>query len=211
MNYKPERSSMSLGEVLHEPYDYIKTKLIVKEMMDNLSLDLVEKKVVTNKLVLSIGYDVSNLIDPVISKKYFGEVVKDYYGRSVPKHAHGTINIDYRTSSNKILSKKIIELYNRIINRDLLVRRINIVACDIVDEKEQDKDVVIEQLDLFSNVDKVLDNEKEKMDAKEENKLQHAMIDIKKKYGKNAILRGMNFEDGGTARDRNKQVGGHSG
>ena len=211
MNYKPERSSISLGQVLHEPYDYKKTKLIVKEMIDNLSLDLVDKKVVTNKLVLSIGYDVINLIDPNISKKYFGEVTLDHYGRSVPKHAHGTINIDYRTSSNKILSKKIIELYNRIINKDLMVRRINIVACDIVDEKEQDNDIVIEQLDLFSNIDNVLNNEKEKIDQKEENKLQHALLDIKKKYGKNAILRGMNFEDGGTARDRNKQVGGHNG
>ena len=210
--YKPERNSISQGQVLHEPYDYKKTKLIVKEMMDLVALDLVERNVITKKLVLDIGYDIENLTNPKISKKYFGEVVIDHYGRSVPKPAHGTINLNYRTSSAKILSKKIIELYNKIINVDLLVRRITITACDIVDEKEQDKDVVIEQLDLFSNnIEKLIEEEKERLEQKEENRLQHVVLDIKKKYGKNAILKGMNYEDGGTTKDRNEQVGGHKG
>ena len=209
-SYKPERNSISEGQVLHIPYDYEKTKLIIKEMTDLLSLSLVDKNKITNKLVLTIGYDIENLTNPSISNKYFGEIVSDHYGRSVPKPAHGTININFRTSSSKILLKKIIELYDRIINPDLLVRRINITACDLVDEKEQDKDIVIEQLDLFSNnLKKYEQEEKDKKEQKEENKLQHAMLDIKKKYGKNAILKGMNYEEFGTTKDRNEQVGGH--
>ena len=209
-SYKPERNSISEGQVLHIPYDYEKTKLIIKEMTDLLSLSLVDKNKITNKLVLTIGYDIENLTNPSISNKYFGEIVLDHYGRSVPKPAHGTININFRTSSSKILLKKIIELYDRIINPDLLVRRINITACELVDEQEQDKDIVIEQLDLFSNnLKKYEQEEKDKKEQKEENKLQHAMLDIKKKYGKNAILKGMNYEEFGTTKDRNEQVGGH--
>ena len=209
-SFKPQRNSLSSGQVLHYPYDYLKTRLIVKEMIELLSLDLVDKHLVTNQLVLTIGYDIVNLTDPVISKKYFGEITVDAYGRQVPKHAHGTINIDFRTSSSKVLTRKCLALFDRIINRDLLVRRVNIAACNLVDEKVADKDVVVEQLDLFS-VAKSNKDEEDKRKQQEENKLQHVLLDIKNKYGKNAILKGMNMLEGGTTRDRNNQVGGHKG
>ena len=210
--YKPERNSISSGQVLHCPYKYEKTKLIVREMIELLSLELVEKNLVTNQLVLTIGYDIENLTNPIISRNYFGEVTTDNYGRQVPKHSHGTINLDYRTSSTKVLSKKCLELFERIINKDLLVRRVNISACNLVNESKAKNEIVYEQLDLFSNsVERSLENEKEKLQQKDELKLQHVLLNIKNKYGKNAILKGMNLEDGATTIDRNSQVGGHKG
>ena len=210
--YKPERNSISSGQVLHCPYKYEKTKLIVREMIELLSLELVEKNLVTNQLVLTIGYDIENLTNPIISRNYFGEVTTDNYGRQVPKHSHGTINLDYRTSSTKVLSKKCLELFERIINKDLLVRRVNISACNLVNESKAKNEIVYEQLDLFSNsVERSLENEKEKLQQKDELKLQHVLLNIKNKYGKNAILKGMNLEVGATTIDRNSQVGGHKG
>ncbi len=209
-SYKPEKNSISSGQVLHCPYDYQKTKLIVKEMIELLSLELVEKHLVTNQLVLTVGYDIDNLKNPDIN--YYGAITKDHYGRKIPKPAHGTIRIDFRTSSTTVLSKKCLELFERIINKNLLVRRINIAACELVDEKEAEKDIVHEQLDLFSNnKEKIDENEKEKENQKEELKLQHIILDIKNKYGKNAILKGMNLEKGGTTIERNEQIGGHKG
>lgn len=208
--YKPSTNSISQGQVLHCPYDYKKTKLIVKEMVDLLSLDLVAKRKITNQLVLTIGYDIENLKSKNI--EYDGETTFDHYGREIPKHAHGTINLDYRTSSTKILLRKCIELYERIINRNLLVRRINITACNIVDESELGKEEVHEQLSLFNNNSKktILD-EKEKQQQEMDIKLQRTLLEIKEKYGKNAILKAMNLEEGATAKDRNEQVGGHKG
>lgn len=208
--YKPERNSISSGQVLHCPYDYKKTKLIVSEMIELLSLDLVEKHFVTNQLILTIGYDIENLTNQEIKNKYEGEITLDQYGRKVPKHSHGTINLEYRTASTKVLSKKCIELFDRIINKDLLVRRINISACNLVDEIKARNDVVHEQLDLFSNnIENLLEKEREKLQQEEELKLQHILLNIKHKYGKNSILKGMNLEEGGTTIDRNKQIGGH--
>jgi DNA polymerase V len=207
--YKPERNSISSGQVLHSPYDYNKTKLIVKEMIELLSLDLVEKHLVTNQLVLTIGYDIENLTNQEIRRKYKGEITIDNYGRKIPKHSHGTINLDYRTSSTKILSKKCIELFDKIINRDLLVRRINITACNLESESIVKEEKVYEQLDLFSSNNKT--KEEEKINTKEELKLQRTLLDIKNKYGKNAILKAMNLESGATTIDRNNQVGGHKG
>lgn len=208
--YKPSTNSISQGQVLHCPYDYKKTKLIVKEMVDLLSLDLVAKRKITNQLVLTIGYDIENLKSKNI--EYDGETTFDHYGREIPKHAHGTINLDYRTSSTKILLRKCIELYERIINRNLLVRRINITACNIVNESELGKEEVHEQLSLFNNNSKktILD-EKEKQQQEMDIKLQRTLLEIKEKYGKNAILKAMNLEEGATAKDRNEQVGGHKG
>ena len=209
-NYKPESNSISSGQVLHTPYDYKKTKLIIREMIDNLSLDLVEKGKVTNQLVLTINYDIENLNNPKI--KYDGEITYDHYGRQIPKHAHGTIRLDYKTSSTKVLSRKCIELFDRIINPALLVRKINITACNIVDEKEADNEVVYEQLDLFNNsIEKSKEIENEKLQQKDELRLKKTLLEIKNKYGKNSILKGMNFEEGATAKDRNEQVGGHKG
>ena len=200
--FRPQVNSLSTGQVLHEPYNYEKTKLIVKEMMELLSLDLVFKNVVTNQLVLTIGYDISN-----INSNYEGEITKDFYGREIPKHAHGTINLDHYTSSTKILINNITKLYEEIINKNLLVRRINIVACNIIHKNKIKDNRIIKQLDLFSTED----NTNIKEEEQTEEKLQKAMLEIKMKYGKNAILKGMNLSEGGTTIDRNKQVGGHQG
>lgn len=211
-NYKPNSNSISEGQVLHCPYNYEKTKLIVREMIDNVALSLVSKKKVTDKIVLTIGYDIDNLTDPVISYKYRGEITLDQYGRKIPKQAHGTISLDYRTSSSKVLMKKGIELFDKIINKDLLTKRINVTVCNIVTENEADNDMVYEQMDLFSLNDTCkCEKEIDKKARKDELALQKIMIELKNKYGKNAILRAMNLEDGATAMDRNNQVGGHRG
>lgn len=203
--YRPETNSISSGQVLHCPYNYEKTKLIVKEMTELLTLDLVEKNLVTSQIVLTIGYDIDNLLDEAIRKKYNGEITEDRYGRKIPKHAHGTINIDHKTSSTKIIMNATMELFERIINKDLLVRRINITANNVISESKVEKKE-FEQMDLFTNYKEV---EKARKKEKAEKNVQKAMLEIKRKYGKNAILKGMNFEEGGTTRDRNKQIGGH--
>ena len=203
--YKPTTNSISTGQVLHCPYNYEKTKIIVKEMTESLALDLVQKKLVTDQIVLEIGYDIDNLTNPNIRNLYNGEITIDRYGRSVPKHAHGTVNIDHKTSSSKILLEKVMSLYERIINNNLLVRRITITANKVENESEV-KENPYEQIDLFVDY-KELENKRKKEQAEKE--IQKAMLDIKCKYGKNAILKGMNFEEGGTTRQRNEQIGGH--
>lgn len=203
--YKPSSNSICSGQVLHCPYNYENTKLIVKEMTELLSLDLVKKNLVTNQIVLDVGYDIDNLTNPVIKAKYNGEVTTDRYGRKIPKHAHGTINIDHKTSSTKIIMEATVNLYERIINKDLLVRRLNITAnnvTNIADEKEK----AYEQIDLFTNYEEINKNRKKEND---ELKIQKAMIDIKQKYGKNAIVKGMNLQKEGTTIERNSQIGGH--
>ena len=209
--YKPERNSISSGQVLHSPYKYEKAKLIVREMIDLLSLDLTDKHLVTKQLVLDIGYDIENLTNPTIRRLYDGEITIDSYGREVPKHSHGTINLDYNTSSTKVLSKKCIELFDRIINKNLLIRKINITACNVINENKAKNEVVFEQLNLFCSTNDSEQNIEEKKKQEEDNKLQHTLINIKNKYGKNSILKGMNLEEGATTIDRNNQVGGHKG
>ena len=209
--YKPERNSISSGQVLHSPYKYEKAKLIVREMIDLLSLDLTDKHLVTKQLVLDIGYDIENLINPTIRRLYDGEITIDSYGREVPKHSHGTINLDYNTSSTKVLSKKCIELFDRIVNKNLLIRKINITACNVINENQAKNEVVFEQLNLFCSTNDSEQNTEEKKKQEEDNKLQHTLINIKNKYGKNSILKGMNLEEGATTIDRNNQVGGHKG
>ena len=204
--YKPIMNSLSSGQVLHCPYNYEGTKLIVKEMTELLTLDLVRKNLVTSKLVLTIGYDVDNLTNPEISKSYSGEITLDRYGRKVPKHAHGTINIDHKTSSTKIITSAVMELYERIINKKLLVRRINLSAEDFVNEEDYKNIKKYEQMDLFIDYNEV---EKQRKKEEAEKELQKAVLDIKSKYGKNAILKGMNFSKGGTTIERNGQIGGH--
>ena len=211
-SYKPVSNSLSSGQVLHCPYNYYQTKIIIQEMSELLSLDLVEKNVVTDQLVLTIGYDIDNLTNPDIKNKYFGPVVMDQYGRSIPKHSHGTINLDHKTSSSIAITKAFVELYDRIVNPMLLVRRVNLVANNIIrKDKVTDNDVKFEQFDLFTDYEALAKRkEEEKMKEEEENKLQHVILDIKKKYGKNGILKGMNLQKDGTTIDRNKQIGGHS-
>lgn len=204
--YKPSANSISSGQVLHCPYNHEKTKLIIKEMTELLTLELVEKKIVTDQIVLTIGYDVENLINKEIKENYTGEITIDRYGRKIPKHAHGTINLDHKTSSTKIIMKAVINLYERIIDKNLLTRRINITANNVISEDLVKKE--FEQINLFTNY-----KEEEKKIKKEqsEKEIQKAMIDIKRKFGKNAILKGMNFMEGGTTIERNGQVGGHRG
>ena len=203
--YKPVSNSISSGQVLHCPYNYENTKLIVKEMTELLTLDLVKKNLVTNQIVLDIGYDIDNLTNPTISNLYNGEITVDRYGRKVPKHAHGTVNIDHKTSSTKLITEHVISLYKRIVNDKLLVRRINITANNVVNENTVKEDVY-EQIDLFIDYNELYRKRKKEQDEKQ---IQKAMIDIKSKYGKNAILKGMNLQKEGTTIERNAQIGGH--
>lgn len=209
--YRPSSNSLGSGQVLHQPYDAEKAKLVLKEMADLLVYDLVEKGLVTDQIVITVSYDIENITDPERRKNYHGAVVKDYYGRHAPKHAHGTINLDGHTSSTKKIMCAASELYDRIVDKSLLVRRLNIVANHVVPEADAPKkNEGYEQLDLFTDYD-ALAAKKEKEDAElaREKKMQQALITIKKRFGKNAVLRGMNFEDGATAKDRNEQIGGH--
>lgn len=206
-SYKPTTNSITSGQVLHCPYNYEQTRLIIKEMTELLSLDLVEKNLVTNQIVLTVGYDVDNLTDPFISSLYKGEITIDRYGRKIPKHAHGTINLDHKTSSTKIMTEAVMNLYQRIMNKQLLVRRINISANNVTDERVSKSEESFEQIDLFTNYQ---EKSKKRQDELIEKELQKTMIDIKKKYGKNAIVKGMDLQDGATTIDRNKQIGGHS-
>lgn len=205
-SYKPVTNSLTSGQVLHCPYNYEKIKLIVKEMTELLTLDLVKKNLITSKIILDIGYDVSNLLNSNLSSFYDGEITIDHYGRKVPKHAHGTINIDHKTSSTKIITNKVMELYESIINKDLLVRRINITASDVVNEDDYKNILIYEQMDMFIDYNALA---KQRKKEQLEKSLQKAVLTIKEKYGKNAILKGMNFVAGGTTIERNEQIGGH--
>ena len=210
-SYKPEKNSISSGQVLHEPYNYVKTKLIIREMIDLLSLDLVSKDLVTDQLILTIEYDIENLKDPNISELYYGKITTDQYGRRIPEHAHGTINLEYKTSSTKVITENVIKLFDRIINKNLLVRKINIVANDVINKKDNINKPRFEQYSLFTDYNSLnKKKELEKLEEESENKLQHVILDIKNKYGKNAILKGMNLEECATTIERNNQIGGHS-
>ena len=208
--YKPQKNSLGSGQVLHCAYTAQKAKLIVKEMTDLLVLDLVSKKLVTSQMVLTIGYDIDNLTDPTIRSKYHGEITTDHYGRQIPKHSHGTINLESPTSSTKIILKAVEELFDRIINWNLLVRRLNIVAANVIPEQDVEQKPVYEQLNLFTDYDEIeKKRDQEKLELEKEKKIQHAILDIQKKFGKNAVLKGMNLEEGAMTRERNEQIGGH--
>lgn len=208
--YKPDNNSMGSGQVLPCPYSFEKARLIVMEMTDLLVLDLASKKLVTDQIVLTVGYDIENLMREDILKKYKGEIKTDRYGRKIPKHAHGTANIGKKTSSTKLIMEAVMGLYDRIVNPELLARRIYVTANHVVEESSLAKEGTYEQLDLFSLFDAKPEQERLSEEILEkEQKLQEAMLTIKKKYGKNAILKGMNLEEGGTAIDRNRQIGGH--
>lgn len=192
-DYKPEVKSLSLGQVLSQPYDFEKAKVVCKEMTDQLVLDLVSKKLVTDQMVLTVGYDIDNLGK---GRSYSGDVVTDYYGRAVPKPAHASVNLGRQTSSTEIITAAVAGLFDSTVDRNLLVRRMYVVANHTVDESKVDG----VQLDLFEKVPEVDHRERRR---------QEAILEIKRKFGKNAILKGMNFSEGATAIERNKQVGGH--
>ncbi len=207
-SYQPSSKSISSGQVLHCPYHYKDAKLIVCEMADLLALDLVSKKMVTDQLVLTIGYDIENMTNRKIV--YNGKVTTDMYGRKIPYHAHGTIHLDHKTSSSTIIMNEMMKLYDRIINSNLLIRRINMCATNLENETEVDCKPKYIQFDLFSSIEE--QNKKIDHDVKlekEERNLQNILLEIKQKYGKNAILKGMNLEEAGTTIERNRQIGGH--
>ena len=203
--YRPLSKSISTGQVLPCPYSYQKTKLVIREMAELLALQLVEKHLVTNQLVLTIGYDISNVIEG-----YQGEVKEDFYGRKIPNHAHGSITLKEKTASSNEIMQAVTKLFMKIINPDLLVKRIHISAEKLISKEKEKMILKYEQLDLFTNPDTIkIDSMKRKEEESRENKLQQTVLNIKEKYGKNAILRGMNLEEGGTTIERNRQIGGH--
>ena len=222
-SYKPENQSLSSGQVLKEPYTPEKTKLIVREMTELLVLDLVRKHVVIKQVTLTLGYDRTSIVPAYqgktrmenvykvarTGKQYTGKVGFDPYGRLCPKHVHGTGNLDHWTSGTKAIMDVMMELFDRIIDPDLLIRRVNVVACNLLPE-DQIPEEGSAQLDLFTDYD-ALEKEKAEQAAAEdrERRLQRATLLIQGKYGKNSLLKGMNFLEGATTRERNAQIGGH--
>ncbi len=209
--YQPENSSFSSGQVLHCPYTFEKARLVVQEMADAMALDLVDKGLVTDQMILTVGYDRENLTDPERRKQYKGPVTTDHYGRQVPKHAHGTANLDRHTSSSRLITEAVTTLFNEIVNPFLLVRRLTVAANHVVDEAvAKAESAKPEQLNLFTDYEALEKKQQEEEAAlAKERKLQEAMLSVKKKYGKNAILKGINLEEGSTAWERNNQIGGH--
>ncbi len=210
-SYRPETNSLSSGQVLHEPYTFKKARVVIKEMADAISMDLLDKGLVTDQLVVTVGYDRTSLENPEIRAMYHGPVVKDHYGREVPKFAHGTANLDRQTSSTTLIMTAVENLFDRIVNKNLLVRRLNITTNHVIPEsrvKKQDDKMV--QLDLFTDYETLAKQKKaEEERLAKERRMQEALLAIKKQFGKNSILKGLNFEDGATAKDRNEQIGGH--
>lgn len=200
-SYRPESSSLSSGQVLQEPYEFSKAKLVLKEMADLLSLELVSKRIVTDQIVLTVGYDIESL-----KKSYSGAVETDRYGRKIPKTAHSSENIGRYTSSTKLICETAMRLFDRIVDKELLVRRMYIVANHIITENDAEKEREYVQLNLFSDTEK---QEAEENELKKEKDMQRAILKIKSKYGKNSIIKGMNLKEGATALERNRQIGGH--
>lgn len=213
--YKPETNSLSTGQVLQCAYDFSKARIVIQEMAEAAALDLVSKRLVANQIVLTVGYDIESLTNPEIKAKYQGPITRDYYGREVPKYAHGSIQLGKHTSSTEIISKCVQELYDRVVNHDLLIRRLNLTTNHVVPEdsptlrKEKWGGTPI-QLDLFTDYEKIKEeNQQQEEKLTRERRMQEALLGIKRRYGKNSILRGLNLEEGATAIERNKQIGGH--
>ena len=220
--YRPETNSFSSGQVLQEPYTFKKARVVIREMAEGIALDLVSKRMVTDQLVLTVGYDAENLTRPNICEKYHGEITTNYYGKAVPKHAHGTFNFGKPTSSSRLIMDGATEIFDRCVNPNLLIRRMNLTTNHVVSEESvSEQDSVHQrlrrgvynagmQLDLFTDYE-ALEKQRQEEQAKldKERRMQEAQLKIKKRFGKNAILRGLNFEEGATAKERNKQIGGH--
>lgn len=208
--YRPETNSFSSGQVLSEPYTFKKARVVIKEMADAMALSLVEKKLVTNQVVVTVSYDRESL--PTGDAEFAGELTLDYYGRLVPKHAHGTANLKRHTSSSSAIIRAVTELYNSIVNPDYLVRRLNVTVNNVISEQDRRLRDKPAQLDLFSDAEALQkQREAEMKSLSRERRMQEAVLSIKHRYGKNAILKGLNFEEGSTARERNTQIGGHKG
>lgn len=207
---KPANRSLCSGQVLHCPYNYEQSRLIIKEMANEIVLDMVQKHFVTDMLVLTVEYDVENLKNAEFSKNYNGEIKEDRYGRKVPKPAHGTFRLDKKTFSTRIISEGFVYLYDEIINRNLLIRKIYLTVGNLTDEKELKQENQYEQVNLFTNYGKLAEKEKEeKVKLEKEKKIQNTIIDLKNRFGKNAIIKGMDLEEDATTIQRNGQIGGH--
>ena len=245
-SYRPQRKSLVSGQVLQNAYTYEKTRIVVREMMELLALDLVDKGLLTNQIVLTVGYDVENLSDPERRKAYKGEITVDGYGREVPKHAHGTGNLPFSTASTKLTTDCVLEVFDRVVDESLLTRRISITANNLVLESEYKRESEVasaepEQISMFdmlaggddsqapervSSKEATVYSEQDKPNStmvaesilgstgnedvlEKEKQVQEAMLKIKKRFGKNAILKGTNLQEGATAKERNAQIGGH--
>ena len=204
-SYKPKHNSIGSGQVLSCPYDFKKGRLVLKEMLDSLALDLVDRHLVTDQIVVTVGYDRGNL-----TNNYSGALMDDRYGRKIPKHGHGTINLECYTSSSIIIREKVLEWYDQKINKSLTIRRFNLSANHVIDESTIEHQESFMQMDMFTDYDQLLLQEKQ-LQAKleKEKKLQETTLALKKKFGKNAVLKGMNLKEGATGRQRNKTIGGH--
>lgn len=209
--YRPDNNSMSSGQVLAEPYTFVMARNVIIEMANSITLDLVGKQLVTDQLILTVSYDRESLSRPEIAAKYHGPVTKDYYGRPTPKHAHGTVNLGEFTSSGRAIYSAITELYDKIVNPDLLVRRLNICTNHVItEEKALSMEKKSVERDLFIDYDEVAKQEAIKVASrKKERRLQETVIALKQRFGKNSVLTGTNFAEGATARERNNQIGGH--
>lgn len=205
--YKPASNSTTSGQVLSCPYSNEKARLIVREMTDLLALDLVEKGLVTDQIILDIGYDIENLTD---NKSYSGEITTDHYGRKIPKAAHGSENIGRQTSSARLIVYAAMRLFDRVADKNLLVRRIHVTAAHLIPEDKATLSNDSEQLDFFTDYEALeKQREEEAKELEREKQIQKAVIGLKKKYGKNAVLKGMNLQEGATTIERNRQIGGH--
>lgn len=209
--YRPETNSLSSGQVLTEPYTFQKARVVVQEMADAVALDLVSKRLVTDQLVLTVGYDIESVTNPDIRDSYHGDVTTDHYGRQVPKHAHGTANLDKHTSSTRQIMKAVASLYDRIVNPNLLIRRLTLTTNHVISEESaRTTNSTPIQLDLFTDYEALEAQHKAEEEAQaKERRMQETLLSIKSKFGKNSILRGLNLEEGATAIERNKQIGGH--
>jgi DNA polymerase V len=210
--YHPKSSSVSSGQVLNYPYPTDKAYIVVREMAETMALDLMSKKLLTKQIQLTIGYDLDSLRNEEIRHLYTGEIISDYYGRQVPIHAHGSINMQHATCLAIEIVQNTCKLYQEIINPNLLVRRINITATNLISQNEplstKNKDAI--QLDLFADNDLPETFTTQNTErAEKEKRLMQASLDIHKRYGKNALLKGINFDSVSTGRERNEQIGGH--
>ncbi len=207
--YRPASSSMGAGQVLQHPYPAEKARVVLLEMADQLALDLLEKGLAADQLTLMVGYDRESLEDPRLRREYSGKTKRDGYGREIPQHAHGSLWLDGYTSSARRISQSAVALFDRIVDERLLVRRLNLSANHVLREGEVPAPAA-EQMDLFTDETQRKEKEvKERQEGEKERRLQQAVLEIKKKYGKNAVLRGVSLEEGATARERNRQIGGH--
>lgn len=207
--YKPSDNSLSNGQVLHEPYTWAKARVIVQEMAELLTLDLVDKGLVTDQIILGIGYDMENLRDPVLARRYAGEAAADFYGRLVPKPAHGSVHLQRGVSSARRIMEAAVSIFDQVTDPALTVRRVNITAAHVIPEKDAAAPA-FDQLDMFTDYEALARRQaEEEEELAREKRLQQAQLHIKRKFGKNAILKGMNLQEGATTIMRNQQIGGH--